>query len=179
MPSRKMRNPFDNISCPAIMFMFLLDLANMLQEIFFFALLPSGVKAEDVNVFLSSDGLSVVIQVFWPVDSVMMNPMQRWHEDFPTEGITRNHHALVSYIEQLNQVLLRQDADMRDKRTIKSTFTYNLGTRAEQPFDFEKQVKLVAGNRPDENYVVMRLYVMRTNAVRYVPRQFSVPRANW
>ena len=152
----------------------------MMQELLFYAVLPSGVRAQDVRAFLSHDGQSIIVQIFWPEDSVMLNPMQRWNDEFPAEGITNHHHALVSYMEQINRAVLQQGDPIgaHDRRTIRSTFSYPLGTTAEQPSNFQEQICVTEDPSDGANYVIARLTVMRTNVRATNPIQFSVPRQN-
>ena len=60
-----------------------------------------------------------------------------------------------------------------------SIFSYPLGTRAEQPSNFQEQICVTEDPSDGANYVIARLTVMRTNVTANNPSQFSVPRQNW
>ena len=189
MPNRRTggrgRAPGNNsVQLPAIMFFFIADFVNLFQELLFIALLPSGVTRADVEMFLSSDGQSIVIEIYWPRVSAMMNPMQRWREAFPQDDIARNHHAMVSYMQQINHLMQQHGNTTRRERSgrrIRSVFTYRLGTRAEQPHpsNFQNHFSLmIDGDGHGAHFAVIRLHVMRTNVATAVPRESNVPTAN-
>ena len=161
------------------MFFFIADFVNLFQELLFIALLPSGVTRADVEMFLSSDGQSIVIEIYWPRVSAMMNPMQRWREAFPQDDIARNHHAMVSYMQQINHLMQQCGNTMRRERSerrIRSVFTYRQATTSKR---LTKHFSLmIDGDGHGAHFAVIRLHVMRTNVATAVPRESNVPTAN-